>query len=220
MITFDPKFSKELCGGCHVSATGKIGYFKITAETGTSAGVRRIEALTGTGAESYINDESETLKSVKQLLKNPKDVLKAIGSLQDEIKKLQKENEHLMAEKATLLQSSLKSQVEMVKNVHFISTQIALTDANVVKNLAYNLERELGNAVIVLGTINGGKPQITIRISDNLVKTNQLHAGNMVRTLAKNIKGGGGGQPFFATAGGTDVAGLESALLQAKELLN
>jgi alanyl-tRNA synthetase len=220
MITFDPKFSKELCGGCHVSATGKIGTFKITAETGTSSGVRRIEALTGSGAEAFLNEESETLKSIKQLLKNPKDVLKAIGSLQDEIKKLQKENEHLMAEKATLLQSSLKSQVEMVKNVHFISTQITLTDANVVKNLAYNLERELGNAVIVLGTINAGKPQITIRISDNLVKTNQLHAGNMVRTLAKNIKGGGGGQPFFATAGGTDVTGLADALLQAKELLN
>lgn len=219
MITFDANFSRELCGGCHVNATGEIGYFKIIGESAVAAGVRRIEAITAQAAEAFINEELRELNQIKQLLKNPKEVAKSVEALQEENRKLQKQIEEMMMAQASSLQSSLKQQFISKNGINFLAARVPIADAKVLKTLAYNLEREVGNAVVVFGTAIEDKPQLMVTISEALTKEKQLHAGNMVRELAKSIKGGGGGQAFFATAGGTDAEGLDEAIAKAIEMI-
>jgi alanyl-tRNA synthetase len=212
MITFDPAYSRELCGGCHVSATGKIGYFKIISEGAVAAGVRRIEAVSGTKAEAFINIELGELAAIRDIFKNPKNTAKNVAALQDENRRLQKEIEKMMDAQAHVLQGQLRSKFLTINGVNILATRIEISDAKTVKTLAYNLEKEKGNALIVFGTVSNDKPQLTIVISEELVKSKGLNAGAMIRELAKDIKGGGGGQAFFATAGGTEVGGLDGAL--------
>jgi alanyl-tRNA synthetase len=219
MITFGNDFSIELCGGLHVKETGRIGTFKITSEGAIAAGVRRIEAVTGAAAEAYMNGKLETLNSVEQLLKNPKDVLQKVTDLQEDNKRLQKQIEGLYLEQAAILQRELRPQFVYTEGVNLLIKQINLTDNNAVKTLTTNLEKEIGNAVIIFGSVSNDKPQLTICISPDLAKAKGWNAGAMVKELAKDIKGGGGGQPVFATAGGTDASGLVGALARAKALL-
>jgi alanyl-tRNA synthetase len=213
MITFDPGYSRELCGGCHVQYTGQIGYFKITAETAIAAGVRRIEAVTAKGAEQYVSTLENELASIKNVLK-AKDLTKGIVALQEENKQLQKAIERMVQEQANGLREGLRSKFVDLNGVKFLAEILPIGDANAVKNLAVELERETGNAVIAFGSVSAdGKPSLTIKISDNLVKEKGLNAGTIVRELAqKFLKGGGGGQPSFATAGGTDATGLKDAV--------
>ena len=218
MITFDQSFSRELCGGCHVKSTGAIGYFKILSEGAVAAGVRRIEAVTADAAELYVNNQLQELSEAKEMLKAPV-LIKGIQALQDENKKLQKQIEQLLMAQATVLQGQLRSQFEVVNEVNFLAVQIDLADAKALKTLAYNLEKEAGNALIVFGALIEEKPQLLVTVSETLTKTKGLHAGNIIKELAKYINGGGGGQPFFATAGGKDANGLKIALEKAKELL-
>ncbi|MEM1122422.1 MAG: alanine--tRNA ligase [Bacteroidota bacterium] len=219
MITFDQDFSRELCGGTHVPATGEIGQFKILSETGVAAGIRRIEAVTAEKAEAYINEELAELDKIRGLFKNAKNTALSVANLQEENKKLKKEIEKLLAEQASGLKDSLKAKVEQVNGFNFLAAKLPLNDSGAIKTLAYQLESELGNAVIVFGAEVKGKPQLMVAISKDLVESHQLHAGNMVRELAKEIKGGGGGHAFFATAGGKDPGGLEVAVGKAKGLL-
>ncbi|MEM6321663.1 MAG: alanine--tRNA ligase [Bacteroidota bacterium] len=219
MITFDKDFSRELCGGTHVPATGEIGQFKILSETGVAAGIRRIEAVTAEKAEAFINKELAELKKIRGLFKNAKNTALSVATLQEENKKLKKEIEKLLADQASGLKDSLKAKVEQVNGFNFLAAKLPLNDSGAIKTLAYQLESELGNAVIVFGAKVKGKPQLMVTISKALVESHQLHAGNMVRELAKEIKGGGGGQAFFATAGGKDAGGLEVAVGKAKGLL-
>jgi len=219
MITFDPNYSRELCGGCHVDATGEIGYFKIIGESAVAAGVRRIEAMTADGAEKFINNSLDELDAVRQLLKSPKNTAKNVEALQEENKELKKEIERLLAAQASALQSQLRNQFEAVDGINFLSTKVPLDDSKALKTLAYQLEKEIGNAVIIFGIESNGKPQLMITISEELTKSKDLHAGNIIRELAKEIRGGGGGQPFFATAGGSNVEGLDAALTKAKEMI-
>ncbi|MEM9887795.1 MAG: alanine--tRNA ligase [Bacteroidota bacterium] len=217
MVTFDQDFSQELCGGTHVPATGEIGVFKILAESGVAAGIRRIEAVTADMAESFINKELEQLGAVRSLFKNTRDVVKSVTDLQEENKKLQKQIEQMLAAQAAGLKDQLKNQFEEVNAINLLATKVDLQDAKALKTLAYNLEKEVGNALIVFGAVIKNKPQLMVTISENLTKERDLHAGNLVRELSKHIKGGGGGQAFFATAGGKDVSGLEAALEAAKK---
>ncbi|MCY7329506.1 MAG: DHHA1 domain-containing protein, partial [Saprospiraceae bacterium] len=214
MITFDPTYSRELCGGCHVRRTGQIGYFKITGEAAVSAGVRRIEAVTAEGAEAFIKQKLGRLDLYNSAFKNPKDPAKAVADLQEENKRLQKENERLLQEQANGLREGLRTQVTVVKGVNLIATILPLRDGNIIKNLAVEIEREIGNAVVAFGAISAdGKPSLSIKISDHLVQEKGLNAGHIVRELAaKYLKGGGGGQPGFATAGGTDASQLQAAV--------
>jgi alanyl-tRNA synthetase len=219
MITFDPAYSRELCGGCHVQRTGQIGYFKITSESAVSAGVRRVEAVTAAGAEQYVSGLEREVESIKSVLKT-KDLAKGVEGLQEENKRLQKEIERLVQEQANGLREGLRSKVEVVNGVQHIAAVLPLSDANAVKTLAYELDRELGNAVIAFGSVSNDKPLLTVKISDNLVKEKGLNAGAIVRELAgKHLKGGGGGQPFFATAGGSDASGLAAAVEGVKGYL-
>ena len=219
MITFDKLFSVELCGGTHVKATGQIGAFKITSEAAIAAGVRRIEAVTGIGAEAYMNDKLDKLERIESLLKNPKDVIQKVTDLLEENKRFQKRIEAFYLEQAATLQKELRSQFVDTEGVNILIKQINLSDSNAIKTLATNLEKEIPNAVIVFGSIANDKPQLTICLNPTLAKAKNWNAGAIVRELAKEIKGGGGGSVVFATAGGTDTEGLEKALAKAKELL-
>jgi alanyl-tRNA synthetase len=190
------------------------------AESAVAAGVRRLEAVTADAAEQYIHTEMAELNAIRDIFKNPKNTAQRVADLQDENKRLQKQIEALYIEQAAQLQKTLRTQfVAHSGGFNVLVAQIPLNDANAIKTLIHNIEKEIGNAVVVFGTVSGEKAQITIRISDALAKAKGLNAGAMVRTLAKAINGGGGGQAGFATAGGTNVAGLEKALEQVSDLL-
>ncbi|MCC8408100.1 alanine--tRNA ligase [Mucilaginibacter sp. UR6-1] len=219
VITFDDDFSKELCGGTHVKATGQIGFFKITSESAVAAGVRRIEAITGIAAENYINAQSLLISQLKELLKNPKDITKSIESLISENAGLKKELEKSVLEKAAGLKDDLAKTAENINGINFIAQKVALPNADAIKNLAYNLKDMVSDMFLVLAADIDGKPSLTVMIAENLVKDKGLNAGTIVRELAKEIQGGGGGQPFYATAGGKDVTGIDRALEKAKSFV-
>ncbi|MCV9386325.1 alanine--tRNA ligase [Reichenbachiella ulvae] len=219
VITFDKQYSVELCGGTHVPATGQIGQLKIVSEGSVAAGVRRIEAITADAAESYQQKQSELLQQVNALLNNPKDTLKAIESLVKEKQELVKEIEAFHQEQGKQQKENLKQKLVAEDGVNLLIEQTTLPNADALKKLAFEFKNEVENLILVLAADIAGKPQIAVMISDNLVSERGLHAGNMVRELAKAIKGGGGGQPFFATAGGKDINGLPQVIEQAKELI-
>ncbi len=219
VITFDKNFSRELCGGTHVQATGEIGLFKIVSEGAVAAGIRRIEAVTAENAENYFLAQLDELNKLRSLLK-AQDSVKALSTMQEELRSLKKQVEQLVAQQAQALKSELKDRVQQIKGINFLAAKLPLQDANALKSLAYQLESEVGNACIVFGAEVDGKPQLMIAISKELTENGKsLHAGNMVRELAKEIQGGGGGQPFFASAGGKDASGLDRAIARAKDLV-
>lgn len=216
VITFDKNYSMELCGGTHVPATGQIGYFKITAETSVAAGVRRIEAITADKAEEFINQQVTLVEEAKALLNNAKDLKKGIETLLNEKAELQKRLEALENAQVQQVKAELKQKVEAVNGLNFIAQRVNIGSAEAIKNLAFALRGEIDNLFLVLTAEIGGKPNITVMISDNLVKDKGFDAGKIIRELAKLVKGGGGGQPFYATAGGSDVSGLGAVLDAAK----
>jgi alanyl-tRNA synthetase len=219
VITFDKNYSVELCGGTHVPATGKIGLFKFTSESSVAAGVRRIEAITAEKAEEFVKEQLTLINEVKEVLKNPKDLKKAVSDLVEERSRLAKELEKYHAEELQMVKTSLASKVETYKGVNFLAAKVELPDADNLKTLCFDLRNMVKDIFAVIAAEISGKPQIAIIISDDLVKAKNYNASNMVRELAKEIKGGGGGQPFFATAGGSDASGLEKALEKAKGLV-
>ena len=219
MITFDKDFSRELCGGTHVQATGEIGHFKIISESGVAAGVRRIEAISGNKAEEYFNNALSELDSIKSLLASPQNVAKQIASIQEENKALKKQLDGFIVKQAGALQSQLIEKFEDKGGVNFLAAKVEMSDPNAIKTLSFNLEKEKGNALIVFAAEINGKPRLIVNVSRNLVADKGLNAGNIVRELAKEIKGGGGGQPFYAEAGGADASGIENALKKATTIL-
>jgi alanyl-tRNA synthetase len=211
--------SVELCGGTHAKATGQIGLFKITSENAVASGIRRIEAITADKAEEYMNNQLKLIKEVKQLLKNPKDVEQSLKSIIEENSLLTKKIEEFTHLKAQEIKRELIGKQQKVGNVNMISSIIDLESAEEIKNIAFELKNQLDNLFLVMGATIKGKPQLTVMLSDNLVKEKSLHAGNIIKTLAKEIQGGGGGQAFYATAGGNDASGLERAVKKAKEMI-
>jgi len=218
VIVFDKKYSIELCGGTHVHATGQIGYFKIVSETAIAAGIRRIEAITAIKAEEFINTQLELISQLQETLKNPKDIVKSVSQLLEQNSQLQKQIEEFQKEKALGLKDELIEKITKVGEINFLAEQLTL-DAAGVKDLAYALKNEVENLFLVLANISDGKPGLAVMISENLVDEKKLNASNIVRELAKEINGGGGGQPFFATAGGKNIEGIEKALEKAKSFL-
>lgn len=218
VITFGADFSVELCGGTHVPYTGQIGLFKIVSEGSISSGVRRIEAITSVAAEIFMRDQETILKEIQELLKNPKDVKKAIESLLLERNDLKKEIENLHLEKAGQIKTELLEHVVAGEGINTLIAKVSLPNADALKKLAFELKNEILNAFVILVANVGNKPQIAVIIEDGIVKSQELNAGQIVRELAKEIQGGGGGQPFFATAGGKNLEGLDSALAKAKQL--
>jgi alanyl-tRNA synthetase len=219
VVTFDNNYSIELCGGTHVNSTGQIGLFKIASEGAVAAGIRRIEAISAIKAEAFFQDQLRLVKEIKELLKNPKDVLKSIQTLQEERSILEKELEKLMREKARVIKSDLMQKIQSVNGINFIGEKIDLNSADAIKDLAFEMRQQVENLVMVLGAEIGGKASLTLIISDELVAAKKLNAGNIIRDLAKEIQGGGGGQPFFATSGGNNPAGITNALTKASALV-
>ncbi len=219
VITFDDKFSKELCGGCHVRNTADIVLFKIISESAVSAGVRRIEAISGSKAISFLTEQSNKLEEIKDLLKNPVDIQKSIESLIEESQRLKKQLDKMMTEKASALKSDLIKTVKEKNGVHYIIASIDLANVDLIKNLIFELKSEISNAYILLAAEVEAKPHLALYIDEVLVKEKNLNASNIIRELGKEIQGGGGGQAFFATAGGKNIEGIKSALLKAEQYI-
>ncbi len=211
--------SMELCGGTHVSNTSDIWYFKITGEAAVASGIRRIEAITGEAAMQYFQEQASTLSEIKNGLKNSNDPIKAIQNLQEENNELKKQVESLLRDKAKALKAELRTEVENINGVNFLSKKVDL-DANGIKDLAYQLGEEFNDLYILFGTEQNGKALLSCYISKGLVEKSDLNAGQIVRELGKYIQGGGGGQAFFATAGGKKPEGIDEALQHAKDYLN
>jgi alanyl-tRNA synthetase len=212
--------SVELCGGTHVSATGQIGMFKIVSESAIAAGVRRIEAITAGHAERFVNDQIKTLKSIQETLRGSKDILGTIMNLLQENSELSKHIEAFNRERLKIVKGNLKSKVLNERGVNIISGQVDVENAAMIKDLAFQLKDEVENLFLVLGAEIDGKPNLTVVISENLVAEKGLNAGQIVREAGKEIKGGGGGQPFYATAGGKDAARLQAAIEKALSFLH
>ena len=209
--------SIELCGGIHVEATGQIGLFKIISESAIAAGIRRIEAITAEKAMNFYSQQLETIQSLRELIKN-QNVLKGVQNLLSENQTLSKQVAKMTQAQVGNIKSDLLKAMETINGVNFIAAQVDL-DAKSIKNLVFELKKEQDNLYLVLGAANGDKATITVVVSESLAESKGLHAGNMVRELAQEIKGGGGGQAFFATAGGKDPSGIPNALEKAKTYL-
>ncbi len=210
--------SMELCGGIHVANTADIWSFKIVSESAVAAGVRRIEAITGDAVRNFFHNQENLLKEIRETLKNPQDTLKAVHSIQEENNKLKKQLEQLLREKAKGMKTTLLNEVIEINGVRFLAKQVDL-DATGAKDLAYEIGSTADNFFIVFGTVTEGKPMLTTYVSKEIVESKGLNAGQIVRELGKYIQGGGGGQAFFATAGGKNAEGLSEALLRAKDFL-
>jgi alanyl-tRNA synthetase len=210
--------SMELCGGIHVKNTGEIWYFKIVSEGAVAAGIRRIEAITGDAVKVFFASQENALNEIKLALKNPQDVIKAVVSVQEENAKLKKQVEQLIRDKAKGLKTELAKQIQEINGIQFLAVQVDL-NAEGAKDLAYDLGNLGTNMFLVLATAEEGKPMLSCYISKELVADKKLNAGQVVRELGKYIQGGGGGQPFFATAGGKNADGIQEALNKAVDFV-
>ncbi len=219
VITFDPKFSVELCGGTHIAATGSIGLFKILSESSVAAGVRRIEAVTAEGANAFVDDELAKLDEVKELLKNPRDLVTATKNLLEEKHALEKKIELINQERANELKDDLAKKALKSNGYHLILEKVSVPNADTLKNIAYGLRNQFDDLLLILAADVDSKPQVAVMIGEKLMESKKYHAGNMVKELAKEIDGGGGGQPFFATAGGKNLNGLNAVLDKARKLI-
>jgi alanyl-tRNA synthetase len=219
VISFDKQFSVELCGGTHVQATGNIGYFRITSEGAVAAGVRRIEAISGEKSELLIREEAELLARIKEQLQGAKDPVKGILHLQEENQLLSRKLEAYAREKSKQIKQGLIAGIDEREGIKHIASVIDLDSAELVKNLAFELKNQFQDGMIILGSVNNGKPMITVALGDNLLERG-FNAVTMIKELSKEINGGGGGQAFYATAGGSKAEGLEAAIVKAKQLYN
>lgn len=211
--------SIELCGGTHASFTGQIGMFKITSESAIAAGVRRIEAITAAKAEEFFNKQNLLIQEIKELVKNPVDPVRGIKNLLDENNKLKHQIEQMKAEKARELFSELLAGADNINSIKFIAHNLEI-DPAVAKDLAFKLIAAENNLVVVLGTDYEKKPGLTVAVSEQLSADGKYNAVAIIKELAKEIKGGGGGQPHIATAGGKDLNGLTNIPEKAKALIS
>lgn len=210
--------SVELCGGTHVANTSDIWHFKIISEGAVAAGIRRIEAITSEAAKEYFESQAISFGEIKEVLKNAPDPVKAIQALQDENAQLKKQLEVLLKDKAKNMKADLAKELQEINGVRFLAKQVDLNPEG-AKDLAYELGGSYNNLFVVLATAHEGKPMLTCYVSKEIVAEKNLNAGQVVRELGKYIQGGGGGQPFFATAGGKNVDGIGEALIKAVDFV-
>ena len=209
--------SIELCGGTHVQNTSDIWHFKIISESAIAAGIRRIEAITSDAVKDFYHENNRAFFEIKDLFKSASNPVESVKALQEENASLKKQIERLQKDKALDLKDDLKKQVELINGVNFLATEVNL-DQSSIKDLAFALGTDIENLFFIVGTKNEDKAMLTVYISKNIVNE-ELHAGKIVRELGKLIHGGGGGQPFYATAGGKNPEGIKEALIKAKKYL-
>ena len=210
--------SIELCGGTHVNNTADIWYFKIVSESAVASGIRRIEAITGEAVQGFFEAQETKLNQINESLKHPQDPIKAIHSLQVENAALKKELEKLSKLQVQAVKQDLQAKIQVVNGVDFLAAEVDLSPP-AIKDLSFELGQNKDNAFLVLVTQKGGKPVISCYISKELVAARSLNAGAIVKDLGKHIQGGGGGQPFFATAGGKNTEGIPAAIAAAASFI-
>ena len=206
--------SIELCGGIHVQNTSDIWHFKITSESAIASGIRRIEAITSDAVKEYYFENNRAFNKIKGLFKSTLNPIESVKALQEENVKLKKQIESLQKDKAGNLKNELKNKVEEINGIHFLAAEINL-DQSTIKDLAFQLGNEIDNLYFIIGSTIDDKAMLTVYISKNSTN-DSLDAGKIVRELGKLIHGGGGGQPFYATAGGRNPNGIKEALKKAK----
>ena len=211
--------SIELCGGTHVSSTGQIGLFRVQAESAVAAGIRRIEAITNDAVESFYKSQTQTLEGLNTLLKSPKDISKAVEDLISKNNSLQKQVEAFKKAQAKLVKAELKTKIESKGDFSYFDAIVDL-DAGSVKDILFQLKGEIPNLVAVVGSKDDDKCAVSVLVDEALVQSKGWNAGNLVKSVAAHIEGGGGGQAFFATAGGKKASGLQTALDEVKAQLN
>jgi len=219
MITFDPEFSVELCGGCHVAATGQIGLFKIKGESAIAAGVRRIEAVTAESALGYTDNLISELQEVKSLFKNPTQLSKQVADLLAANKSLEKELASYKAKEAVGMKDELIKEIVEIGGYKVLTKKLSGIDMEGMKTLAYSIEQRVGDVILMFGLDAGEKANLQLLISKALVN-DDLNAGQIIREVSKHIQGGGGGQPFFASAGGKNPKGISAALEELKNKIS
>jgi alanyl-tRNA synthetase len=219
VVTIDPNYSVELCGGTHVMHTGMIGLFALTSESAVAAGVRRVEALTGPAAFRYLSESLENLKEIGNILK-AKEPVKAVDKLITENAQLKKHIEALEARQLVSVRNELLQKDEIINQINFIGDIVEVPNADALKKLCFDLKNHLNDFVVVLCANIGGKPNVAISIADNVVAARGLDAGQLIKqVVAPLIKGGGGGQKTLATAGGQEASKLQEVIDAVKHLL-
>ena len=212
--------SVELCGGTHIAATGQIGCFVILSESSVSAGVRRIEAITADKAEEYLTNKMNEMKDIGVLMNNSRDIKNSVSSLLEENSSLKKQVEKYEKASASALKEELKKKVVVIDGVNVLAEKIIVNSTQIMKDLAFQLRSESEPMFCVLGSEINGKPFLNVIISESLVKERGLNAGKIIRESAKEMKGNGGGQPFYAMAGGKEISGISAAIAKAKSYLS
>ncbi len=216
VIVFDPAFSMELCGGTHIANTSQIGSFRIVGESSVAAGVRRIEAITSSGADQFIDDKLNLLDEIAFKLKSPKDTLKAIDKLLEEKSILEDKLKVFRNLQKNKLKQELNSKINTKNDISFIFEVIEIDNLELLKDLSFELKNEHPNIVIGLASVIDEKPVISLILSDLAMQKTGNHARNIIKEAAKHIDGGGGGQAFYATAGGKKASNIDKALAEMK----
>jgi len=211
--------SNELCGGTHVKATGQIGVFKIISEGSIAAGIRRIEAVTAEKALEYINEQLSILKEINQIFKTTKDLRSGIKNLVKDNALLNKQLQQLLNRGTEVMKHGLISKMLKENGINIIAEKVDIDSSASLKDLAFKIKNQVKNLFLVLGAEIDNKASIVVMISENLVKQKGLNANTIIREIAKDIDGGGGGQAFFATAGGKNPSGLLRAITKAKKII-
>jgi alanyl-tRNA synthetase len=221
VVTMDPHFSIELCGGTHVNRTGEMGLFKIRHESAIAAGVRRIEAVSGSAALQVMNEEATTLEQIKAALKNPAEVLRAVQQLQQENTELKKKIEGFEARQLNQLVPQLLQQGVQVGSTTFIGAVVEISQADALKKICFQLKGQLTDYLVVLAAHIDGKAQVAIMIDESTVTSRNLDAARLIKQdVAPLIKGGGGGVATLATAGGQDAGRLEEVIHSIRSKLD
>ncbi len=217
VIRFDN--SVELCGGTHVEATGQIGIFKIFRESSIAAGIRRIEAFTGEVAERYIDEHMDMVRQIAGTFENQQNLVKAVKSVVDEHGKLAKQVERFRKNMLGVIAKNLENKMEKVGEVVLITSRVELDNPSELRDLAFQIRSRYKKICLILGSEIEGKAHLAIMLSDVVLETYPLNASAMIREVAGEIRGGGGGQPFFATAGGKNPKGIDAALKKARDMI-
>jgi alanyl-tRNA synthetase len=212
--------SVELCGGTHVKNTGSIGIIKIVSEGAIAAGIRRIEAITAAKAEEYIKEKITSAEEIAALLKSTGSVKESVEKLIAENLTLKKSIEKFQAQAASVITKELEEKAVLINGIRFLSGRIDADSAEMLKNIAYQIRNSSDNTILVIGAEVGDKANVVVMVCDALVKEKNINAAAIIKEISGEIKGGGGGQPFLASAGGKNPSGIPAALKKAKEYIS
>jgi alanyl-tRNA synthetase len=214
--------SVELCGGTHVELTSQIGLFKIISEGSIATGIRRIEAITGEKALRWYQEKEKVLGQVEEMLNRPQHVVKAVAALVEERNALQRQLDRYTKELAGLFKTELLGKLQKTGDIHLIAARAdeKVDSAGMIREVAFQLRSEFKDLVLIVGAVLSDKPHLAIMISDKLIREKKLHAGEIVKTAAREFNGGGGGQPFYATAGGKEADKLDQAMEKAIQMVH